>query len=248
VLKAFAGGRLFGASSGSATPWVLALHGWRRSHRDFDATLEGVDAVALDLPGFGAAPPPPEAWTTSQYADWIAPVLDELSPRAVVVGHSFGGRVATHLAAERPDRVAALVLTGVPLVANPGRQIRRSPLAFRVGRMLHSRRLIGDSRMEALRQRHGSADYRAATGVMRGVLVKSVNETYEVPLAAYPGPVELVWGQDDGEVPIAVAEAVVGLGPRSILTVCTGAGHLVPIEAPECLRTVILRHRPDATQ
>jgi pimeloyl-ACP methyl ester carboxylesterase len=248
VLKAFAGGHLFGASSGSGTPWVLALHGWRRSHRDFDASLEGVDAVALDLPGFGAAPPPPEPWTTGQYADWIAPVLEDLAPRVVVVGHSFGGRVATHLAAQHPDRVAALVLTGVPLVANPERQPRqpsRPPLAFRVGRALYGKGLIGDRRMEALRQRHGSADYRAATGVMRGVLVRAVNETYEVPMAAYPGPVELVWGQDDVEVPIAVAEAAAGLGRRSLLTICPGAGHLVPTEAPECLRSVILRHRPD---
>jgi pimeloyl-ACP methyl ester carboxylesterase len=245
VLKAFAGGRLFGASSGSGTPWVLALHGWRRSHRDFDASLGGVAAIALDLPGFGATPPPPEAWSTRQYAEWIAPVLDELAPAAVVVGHSFGGRVATHLAAERPDRVAALVLTGVPLVANPERHPTKSPLAFRVGRALHGKGLIADSRMEALRQRHGSADYRAATGVMRGVLVQAVNETYEVPLAAYPGPVELVWGQGDGEVPMAVAEAAAGLGRRTVLTVCAGAGHLVPTEAPDCLREVILRHRPN---
>jgi len=245
VLKAFAGGRLFGAPSGSGTPWVLALHGWRRSHQDFDACLDGVAAIALDLPGFGAAPAPPEAWSTRQYAEWIAPVLDELTPDVVVVGHSFGGRVATHLAAQCPDRVAALVLTGVPLVANPDRQPTKSPLAFRVGRTLHAKGLIGDRRMETLRQRHGSADYRAATGVIRGVLVQAVNETYEVPLAAYPGPVELVWGQRDSEVPMAVAEAAAGLGRRTALTVCAGAGHLVPTEAPDCLRQVILRHRPD---
>ena len=34
----------------------------------------------------------------------------------VVVGHSFGGRIAVCLAALYPDRVGSLVLTGVPLV------------------------------------------------------------------------------------------------------------------------------------
>ena len=46
-------------------------------------------------------------------------MLDDLAPGAVVLGHSFGGRVAVHLAPARPDRVGALVLTGVPLVRNP---------------------------------------------------------------------------------------------------------------------------------
>ena len=245
MLKAFAAGRVFGASSGTGSPWVLALHGWRRSHRDFDAVLDGVAAIAVDLPGFGATPEPPEPWSTLQYAEWIAPIVDELAPGAVLVGHSFGGRVAAHLAAQQPERIGALVLTGVPLVANPARRPTRPPLAFRAGRALHRKGVIGDRRMESLRQRYGSADYRAADGVMRGVLVQAVNETYEVPLAAYPGPVELVWGQDDREVPVAVAEAAATIGQQAVLTLCPSAGHLVPTSAPDCLRAAILRHRPE---
>ena len=99
--------------------------------------------------------------------------------------------------------------------------------------------------MEGFRQRYGSTDYRAADGVMRGVLVQAVNETYEVPLGAYPGPVELVWGQDDSEVAVAVAEAAAELSARAVVTLCPGAGHLIPTVAPECLRPVILRHRPE---
>ncbi len=247
MLKAFAGGRLFGATSGSGPPWVLALHGWKRTHRDFDAVLAGISAIAIDLPGFGATPPPPEPWSTAQYAEWIAPVLDELAPGAVVVGHSFGGRVATHLAAGCPERVGALVLTGVPLVADPNRRPGKSPLAFRVGRALNRKGLIGDDRMEGFRQRYGSADYRSAEGVMRGVLVRSVNETYEAPFDAYRGPVELVWGQDDSEVAVAVAEAAADRKAHAVVTLCPGAGHLLPTTAPLCLREVILRHRPEGS-
>lgn len=244
MLKAYAGGRLFGASSGSGPAWVLALHGWRRTHRDFQEVLAGVDGIALDLPGFGASPAPPDAWSTSQYAEAIAPVLDELEPCAVVVGHSFGGRVAAHLAALCPERVGALVLAGVPLVANPDRAQRRPPLAFRAGRVLHRAGLLGEARMESLRRQHGSSDYRSASGVMRDVLVKAVNETYEGPLAAYTGPVELVWGESDREVPVAVAARARSLRPLISLTVCESASHLVPTESPGCLRGVILRHRP----
>jgi pimeloyl-ACP methyl ester carboxylesterase len=248
VLKAYAGGRLFGAASGSGRPWVLALHGWRRTHRDFDEVLAGVDGIALDLPGFGAAPAPPDGWSTAQYAAWIAPVLDDLASPAVVVGHSFGGRVATHLAALRAERIGALVLAGVPLVANPDRAPGRAPPAFRVGRALHRAGLVSDARMEALRRRYGSADYRSASGVMRDVLVKAVNESYEAPLVAYPGPVDLVWGENDLEVPVVVATRARSLRSGVSLTVCPETAHLVPTEAPARLRDVILRHRPELVQ
>jgi pimeloyl-ACP methyl ester carboxylesterase len=244
VLKTFARGRLFGASFGDGRPWVLALPGWTRTHRDFGAVLDGIDAVAIDLPGFGAAPPPPEAWSTADYAEWVAPVLDDLVPGSVVLGHSFGGRVAAHLGATHPDTIGALVLTGVPLVRNPHAANRRSPASFRLGKVLHRWGLVGGTRMEAMKRKHGSADYRAATGVMRDVLVKAVNETYDRQLAAFPGPIELIWGDDDDQVPIAVAEAALGACRDGTLTRLAGVGHFTPQRAAGRLRAALERHRP----
>ena len=244
MLRAFASGRLFGAAHGSGRPSVLALHGWGRTHRDFDATLDGLDALALDLPGFGAAPPPPEGWGACEYAAAVAPVLEELADPAVVLGHSFGGRVAVHLAASHQERVGALVLAGVPLVRRPGAAPRRPTRAYRVGRSLHRRGLLSERRMDALRRRYGSSDYRAATGVMRQVHVRVVNETYEHELAAIACPVELVWGDDDVEVPPDVAEAARALLARATLTTVAGAGHLTPLTAPQALRAAVERHLP----
>jgi pimeloyl-ACP methyl ester carboxylesterase len=247
VLKTFAGGQLFGARFGAAPPWVLALPGWQRSHRDFDELLAGLDAVALDLPGFGAAPAPPEAWTTEQYAGHVAAVLDEMAPKVVVVGHSFGGRVATHLAAIRPDRVAGLVLTGVPGLVAPkaGGSGRKAPLSLRVAKSLRRRGLINDARVERLRHKHGSADYRAARGVMRDVLVKAVNENYEAPLAAFGGPVELIWGSEDDQAPVATAVAAAAQGGASThLLVLPGVGHFVTRDRPDALVASLVRLRP----
>jgi len=241
VLRAFADGRLFGVTCGPGRPSVLALHGWARSSDDFAATLAGLDAVALDLPGFGATPPPPEAWGAAGYAVAVADVLDELATPVVVIGHSFGGRVAVHLAATRPDAVAGLVLTGAPLVRPPGVAVRRPALAYRVGRSLHRRGLLPDARMDALRRRYGSRDYLAAAGVMRGVHVTAVNETYEEQLAAVQCPVELVWGDDDTTVAVAVAEAALPLLRAATLTVVPGAGHLTPLTAPDALRDAARR-------
>ena len=245
MLTSFAGSRLFGESYGAGTPWVLALHGWRRDHRDFDAVLAvpGMEAVALDLPGFWSAPAPDTAWGSADYAETVAAVLGEMAPLVVVVGHSFGGRVAVHLVASHPDRIAGLVLSGAPLFRFPGARARPR-LGFRMARGLAARGLIGQERMEGLRQRYGSDDYRAASGVMRDILVRTLAENYDESLARLKCPVELVWGDDDTEVPLAVAERLQGELAQAHLVVCPGAGHLTPLTVPGELRAAIGRLRP----
>jgi pimeloyl-ACP methyl ester carboxylesterase len=240
MLQTFASGRLFGATHGSGTPRVLALHGWRRDHRDFDAALHGVDALAVDLPGFGATPPPDGAWGAGEYASAVAPVLDELAQPVVLLGHSFGGRVAVHLAATHPDVVGAVVLTGVPLIRRQGAGTPK--LSFRIARALHRRGVVSDARMEARREREGSADYRAAKGVMRDVFVRVVNESYEDQLRAVRCPIELVWGDDDTEAPLWMAEQAAAIAPAATLTTVAGAGHMTPQTAPDALRGALLRH------
>lgn len=242
-LSSFASGHLFGVRHGQGRPWVLALHGWQRSHRDFDAVLDGFDAIALDLPGFGATPPPPSAWSTAEFAATIAPVLDEMADSVVIIGHSFGGKVSVHLAAVHPDRVSAQVLTGVPLTRPPGPR-RRAPRSFRIGRTLRRAHLISDGRMEALRRKYGSADYRNAAGILRPILVKSINEDSLAPLAAYPNPVELVWGATDGDVPVVVAQIAVDHCARGHLEIVPGVGHMTPQSAPTALRSALLHFRP----
>ena len=73
MLSSLPGG-IFGAQHGHGEVEVLALHGWGRTHRDFDRVFERPQfehrtAVAVDLPGFGATPLPPFAFTTRDYAE-----------------------------------------------------------------------------------------------------------------------------------------------------------------------------------
>ncbi len=241
MLTSFAGSRLFGQRYGSGTPWVLALHGWRRDHRDFDQTFgTGIDAVALDLPGFGSAPPPAVVWGSPEYADAVAAVLDEMQARVIVLGHSFGGRVGVHLAASHPDQVAGLVLTGAPLHRLEGSRTK-ARLGFRLGRAMASMGLVNEQRMEVLRQRYGSEDYRAASGIMRDVLVRTLAEDYTATLAAVHCPVELVWGDNDSAAPLAVAKQLMVELSEAHLVVCSGAGHLTPLTVPGELRSAVER-------
>ena len=240
ALRAYGDGSLFGEQTGER-PRVLALPGWMRTRADFAAALAGLDAIALDLPGFGgASPPPPEAWGAAEYAAACQPVLDELVQPAIVVGHSFGGRVAVHLAAAHHEAVGGLVLTGVPLLRHAGSAT--SPrLVLRLARGAHRLGILPESVVERQRQRFGSADYRAAQGVMRDVLVRVVNESYEEQLAAITQPVELVWGDSDTAVLPEVANRAEALLAHSRLTIAGHVGHLLPTEAPDVLRAAIDR-------
>lgn len=247
VLTAFADASLFGAAYGDGEPWVLALHGWGRTHEDFADMLapaggEALDAIALDLPGFGSTPAPPGAWGSADYADAVRPVLGEMAERVVVVGHSFGGRVAVQLAARAPDRIAGLVLSGAPLLRVAPR--RKPPLRYRAVRRLAGRRLVPGALLERYRERYGSPDYRAAAGSLRPTLVRVLAEDYGDVLARLRCPVELVWGTEDREVPVEVAYRLHELLACSRLTTCPGVGHLTPLAAAGALRAAVERVRP----
>lgn len=245
MLRAYVGGQVFGEASGPEPVRVLLLHGWARTHGDFRATAEllaarGYGSVAIDLPGFGASPPPAASGGARTYAPVVEAVLREVAPDgAIVVGHSFGGRVGLVVAAQSPDLVRALVVTGAPLVRTTS--TRRAPARYRAARWLHRHGWLAESRLDALRQRYGSADYRAASGVMRDVLVATVNESYDDELANWRGPTAMVWGAGDTDVPESVAErARTMLAGPTTLRVLDGVGHLVPTEAPDALADAVL--------
>jgi len=144
------------------------------------------------------------------------------------------------LAATRPELVRALVLTGAPLVARPGGS-RPPKLVFRMARGLHRVHVVSDARMARARERYGSADYRAAQGVMRDVLVRLVNERYDDSLSELRCPVELVWGEEDAEVPVQTARRLAASIQQAHLTLCPGVGHLLPVTAPADLRAAVER-------
>ena len=242
VLRAYGGGNIFGEAYGSGPVQVLWLHGWARSRADFAMAAamlaaEGVASVAVDLPGFGSSPEPERAGGAVFYAELLGEVLGDVSPDPLVlVGHSFGGRIATVLAARQPDMVKALVVTGAPLVSLG--TSRRSPWAFRAVRAAHQRGFVSEARMEGARQKYGSSDYRRASGRVREVLVATLKENYEEYLGQVRAPVVLVWGTRDDQVPVEVARRARTLLVSSSHVECDvleDTGHLVPTERPAAL-------------
>lgn len=95
---------------------VLALHGWLDNSQSFVPLfdhLDGLDLVALDLPGHGRSPQRPTGvrYHFDDYVFDVLAVADELGwSRFHLLGHSLGGAVSTMVAAACPDAVRSLVL------------------------------------------------------------------------------------------------------------------------------------------
>jgi pimeloyl-ACP methyl ester carboxylesterase len=100
------------------TPPVVLLHGASANLHDMRLALgERLAAhhrvILIDRPGHGWSERPDgvEAASSRHQAALVAQVLDRLDvPRAIIVGHSFAGAIATAFALEHPERAAALVL------------------------------------------------------------------------------------------------------------------------------------------
>ena len=237
-LRSYLDGRAFGELADGPGPLIVALHGWGRDRHDFNGVLSTYRYLLIDLPGFGVSPPP-QAWGAADYASCVAAVLEQAPTEPVVIlGHSFGGRVAVCLAAGRPDLVRGMVLCGTPLLRSPN--AAKPPFAYKLGRQAHQMGLLSDRRFEALRRSRGSDDYKAASGVMRKVLVRMVNESYEAQLTEVACPVGLLWGSLDQAAPVTVIEKARHLITAPVFTdVVEGAGHDVHLQAPSRLRAMI---------
>lgn len=123
---------LFGPEDG---PEVLALHGltghgrrWRHLAQDH---LPHVRFVAPDLRGHGRSEWTPP-WTFETHVSDLQGVLDEHARGPVtVLGHSFGGALALHLAATAPGRVKSLVLLDPAIALPAGRMLEVADLTVR---------------------------------------------------------------------------------------------------------------------
>ncbi len=106
---------LHGVSDAGSTP-VLLISGTgaaldQNPARDRHPLTRTHEVLMYDQRGLGRSGKPDRPYTMADYADDAAALLDAVGfDRAHVVGISFGGMVAQHLAIRHPDRVARLVL------------------------------------------------------------------------------------------------------------------------------------------
>ena len=143
ALQLLKDGKTF-AEINSDEPKICFLHGWGRSSNDFSKISNKFESIAIDLPGFGKSEEPQNSMNPKEYAEHLINLIPDTVQ--VLVGHSFGGKIAVHMSFIREYK--KLVLIGTPLIRkNPQRN-----LSFRLNlyKFLNSLNLFSDKSVEKI--------------------------------------------------------------------------------------------------
>ena len=215
---------------------ILLLHGWGASITLYAGIIDVLSrahrVIALDMPGFGKTPEPPEPWCVDDYADFVLKFIAsfELMKFSVVV-HSFGGRVFFKMNAREdlPFTIEkAVLIDSAGILPKKSFWQKASLRCYKIGRAVMSTRVLRflyPDAVDNMRRRRGSADYNSATPTMRATLVRVVNEDLEPLIHLVKCPTLLIWGDADTATPISDARRMEELIWDAGLVVCEGAGH-----------------------
>lgn len=219
--------------TGSGDP-VLVLHGWGASIETVmpivNTLKQNHTVYAMDLPGFGKSQEPKEVFGSFCYSDIVKEFIDRLIPgKLSLVGHSFGGKLSIIISSKYPE-----IINKVVLIDSAGIMPKRTfkyhirVKSFKLLKKLYNALVFWEDkekRMEKLYKRFGSDDYQNSSGVMRKILVRVVNENLKPILRDIKAPTLLIWGDQDEDTPLYMAEIMEKEIKDSGLVVFEGAGH-----------------------
>lgn len=215
---------------------IVLLHGWGSNIKLFsnliDLLSKKYTVVAMDMPGFGESQEPPSAWCVDDYVDFVIKFLADYDAKQVMLlGHSFGGRVIIKLNSRKdlPFTVSKVILVDSAGILPP-KSNKKSwrTRKYKMGKAFLSTKImrkIAPNALEKLCVKYGSADYVAASPLMRQVLVKVVNEDLEPLLPNIKCPTLLIWGVNDTATPLSDGEKMEKLIPDAGLVKLENAGH-----------------------
>ena len=183
---------------------IVLLHGWGQNIEMMrpigDNFQDRFRITILDFPGFGESEEPKEAWTIEDYELMLEEFLKKVNvKKPIIIGHSFGGRVAIRYSARNP--ISKLVLFGSPCIRI------QEELSLGVKMLKKLKTLPGLNGLgEYMKKFIGSRDYKAASPIMRQTLVNVVNEDLSKFAREIEEPTLLIWGTNDTEAPLNEAK------------------------------------------
>ena len=207
---------------------VVLLHGWGQNIQMMDPIgkrLENLATVTIiDLPGHGESSEPTEALTIYDYCDIVKELLDKLKiKKPILIGHSFGGRISICFAAKYGAE--KLILLGAPCIR------KNTKVSAKTKVLKGLKKVPGLNKLEGFAKKHiGSRDYRAASPVMREILVNTVNEDLSDSAKKIDCPTLLIWGDRDTEAPLEEAQELEKIMKDAGLIVYEGGTHYAYIE------------------
>jgi pimeloyl-ACP methyl ester carboxylesterase len=259
-----------GQAGDAKQPAVLLLHGLgNNAHLDWSRSVgpllaQGFQVLTLDLPGFGASPPPPQAHTFQSLGAQLVELLDQAVPgqRVHVVGHSLGAALSLHFAHRHASRVERLVLVDAagillkPVFAQniaslPRRQIGFAPLDWVLG--IAQDRVNGLSRWLFLGP-DGSFDFvpwlmrnpevrQALLGGMTQLdaALNLVEQDFSAAIRETAAPTTVIWGGDDRVAPLRTGTLLAARLPDARLHIIDGAAHTPMLEQPALFNSLLLQ-------
>jgi pimeloyl-ACP methyl ester carboxylesterase len=227
---------------------VVLLHGiggngslWRANL----PALEGLWALAWDMPGYGRSAPLRGGMSFPTLAKALCEALDAVGvARVDLLGHSMGGMVAVEFALAFPERVRSLVLAATSAAfgsADPAfregfLRMRQAPLDAGLGMAAVAEELVPTM----LGEDPDPAAAPTAAAVMREV----PEPAYRAALACLTGfdrradlpritaPALVIAGGADRVAPPRGMKRMADAIPGAHFHVVEGAGHLLPLERP----------------
>ncbi|MFD4761355.1 alpha/beta fold hydrolase [Streptomyces sp. NPDC058439] len=233
-------------------PTMVLLHGLAGSTPWWDPVLPALrdlHVVRVDLLGHGKSAKPVDGYGMAEQARRVGAVLDKLGVRrATVVGHSTGGAVATSLAEQRRDLVAAIALidTGPRLDAFRGDsfagRLVTTPVVGELLWRLRTDSVIRDALSTAFTRKVRIPDQFIAD--IRGMTYRSLTETDEassayvkerpIPdrLAGLGLPTLVIFGSQDRRWQPSSAQDYRRV-PHARIEILDGVGHTPMLEDPD---------------
>lgn len=204
-----------------AGTWCTVAPALARTHR----------VIVPDLLGHGESAPKEGPIPLSLILTQLETIIDNAAPNEPItlIGNSLGGWLALLYALKHPTQIARLVLEASGGLARP----LSSPI-------------VANTREEAipiLRAVHGP-NYQPQEWVIEALLQRAqgspmlrLTEIAEHEIESRLGeidiPTTLVWGADDGVLPLSYAEALRDAIPNAELHVIEGAAHIPHMQQPE---------------
>ena len=193
---------------------IVLLHGWGQNIAMMkpigDRLQKNHRITILDFPGFGESEEPKMALTVYDYCEILEELLKKLKvKKPVIMGHSFGGRIAIIYASR--NEVEKVVLFGSPCI----RKEVKPSLKLRMLKSL--KKIPGINKLEGFAKNHmGSRDYKNASEIMKKILVNVVNEDLSECAKKINVPTLLIWGDRDTEAPVEDAKELENNSRRRI--------------------------------
>lgn len=221
---------------------ILILHGWQvpvERYFPLKKLFEkaGFKVFLPQLLGFSKSEALSKVYTLDDYLKFVVDYMEKKRLGNVfLIGHSFGGRVAIKLAVLYPEKVKALVLTGVPAIRE--KKIKRHIffVAAKIGKAFFAIPpfcFFQPVARKFLYFLSSEWDYYQIKREMRETFKKIVNEDLEPLLAKIKVPIFLFWGGADKVVPVSVAQKILDKVPEAKLLIITHASHKLPYENPK---------------